>query len=136
MKGLLWLAATLACGMAASPTKAARPSALPDGSWGGEHIAITVGATGSKIDFDCAHGRIDGAFALDAVGEFELSGTFSKEHGGPIRRDEREQRLPAIYAGRVSGERMTLSVHLKDGNVDLGEFILVRDKTPRLVKCL
>jgi|PersoiStandDraft_1058852.scaffolds.fasta_scaffold105124_2 hypothetical protein len=136
MKGLLWLAATLACGMAASPTKAARPSALPDGSWGGEHIAITVGATGSKIEFDCAHGRIDGAFALDAAGEFELSGTFSKEHGGPIRRDEREQRLPAIYSGRVNGDRMTLTIRLRDAKEILGDFTLGRDKAPRLVKCL
>ena len=136
MKGFLWLAATIACAMTTSTKEPGRTSTLSEARWGGDHIALTVGATGSHVEFDCAHGRIDGAFVVDAAGEFELSGTFSRERGGPIRRDEREQPLPAIYAGRVSGERMTLSVRLKEGKVDLGEFTLMRDKTPRLVKCL
>jgi hypothetical protein len=136
MKTILLLAAAAFGLSAARPSKTARPTALPDGSWGGNHIAITVGATGSKIEFDCAHGHIDGAFVLDAAGEFELSGTFSKERGGPIRRDDREQPLPAVYSGRVDGDRMTLTIRLRDAKETLGDFTLGRDKTPRLVKCL
>jgi len=42
---------------------------------------------GAEVEFDCAHGQMTQRTTLDRHGDFDVAGTFTPEHGGPVRRD-------------------------------------------------
>src|SRR6266446_8100753 len=65
-----------------------RNKKLANGVWGGQHIRAEVTDKGAAIEFDCAHGAIDGPITMDDKGSFDVKGKFAAEHGGPTRRDE------------------------------------------------
>jgi hypothetical protein len=120
-------------------TSTPQPSAaasLPTGTWGGEHLNLNVTATGARLEFDCAQGTIDQAITLDAHNAFNVSGTYTQEHGGPIRIDEQPNGRPARYTGRVEGERLTLTITLADTQKSLGTYTLVHGQTARIFRCL
>ena len=106
------------------------------GAWGGQGIALEVTESGARLEFDCAHGRIDEPMRLDANGQFGIRGLFFRERGGPVREGEESKGEPARYSGRVDGETMVLTVRLADRDVDIGTFTLVHGKPARLRKCL
>lgn len=111
------------------------PSVIDSGVWGGDHVTLTVGDGKAHLEFDCAHGDIPGV--LTAVhGEIAASGTFVREHGGPIRVDEVQDAQPALYSGNISGARMQLSIRLIDSGDVMGPFVLNRGASGRVVKCL
>jgi hypothetical protein len=111
------------------------PSVIDSGLWGGDHVTLMVGDSKAHFEFDCAHGDIPGALrAVD--GEIAASGTFVREHGGPIRVDEVQDAQPALYSGSISGARMQLSIRLTDSGDVMGPFVLTRGATGRVVKCL
>jgi len=105
------------------------------GTWGGEHIALEVTADRGRIEYDCAHGDTE-PLTVDRSGRFDVKGTHTPEHGGPVREDEKLISRPARYAGRVDGGRMTLTVTLTDSGEILGTFALTRGVAGRLTKCL
>lgn len=106
------------------------------GAWGGDHVNLLVAATGGTLEYDCAHGTIDQPFLVDSSGRFDLAGTHTREHGGPIRIGEKEDKSPARYTGTTDGRTMTLTVTLTGSNEPLGTFTLTRGQTGRIVKCL
>lgn len=106
---------------------------IPAGVWGGEHIRIEVGTKSATIEYDCAHGVIQGPLVVDSHGRFNLRGTHSLERGGPIRADEPERSQPATYTGSITGDRMTLT--LKLANAEDETFTLERGKEGELFKC-
>jgi len=112
------------------------PSTSLTGVWGGDHIALTVTDAGGHAEFDCAHGEISGALATDARRTFRGSGTFVREHGGPIRVDDPIDSHPAIYFGSATDRTMELTVQLTDTNIVVGTFTLARAAQGRVVKCL
>jgi len=116
--------------MAASPTQ------LPSGTWGGDHVALTVTAAGATAEFDCAHGSIDESPLLQSDGQFSLKGTYIREHGGPVYDGEPEDRHPAVYSGRLRGSSVTFSVQLVDDGTLVGPFSATRGQQPRVFKCL
>jgi hypothetical protein len=67
---------------------------------------------------------------------FDVTGTHTAEHGGPVREGEVLISRPARYAGRVDGTRMTLTVTLTDTAEVLGTFLLTHGAAGRLTKCL
>src|SRR6266567_2743894 len=97
-------------------------SMLANGIWGGEHVILNVSKSGAEVEFDCAHGQITQAIALDKHGDFKATGTFTPEHSGPVRRDEDTPPTPATYAGHVEGDSMNLTVTL--GKENIGSFTL------------
>lgn len=105
------------------------------GSWGGQHVRLEVGRDGAEIEFDCAHGRINGRLRPGRDGRFDAAGTFVAERGGPVREGASEKGEPARYTGRVNGKTMTLSVRLTDSNTDVGTFTLTHGREAELVKC-
>jgi hypothetical protein len=123
--------ATSACG--SSPSG---PSPVSTGLWGGDHIALTVAEMGTHIEFDCAYGDIPITLMVNARNEFDASGTFVREHGGPIRVGEMPDSHPAAYVGSVTKTTMVLTVRLTDTNEVIGTFTLSRDSPGRVVKCL
>jgi hypothetical protein len=115
---------------------AASPPQLPSGTWGGDHVALTVTAAGATAEFDCAHGSIDESPLLQSDGQFSLKGTYIREHGGPVYDGEPEDRHPAVYSGRLRGSSVTLSVQLVDDGTLVGPFSASRGQQPRVFKCL
>jgi hypothetical protein len=112
------------------------PSGLLAGVWGGDHITLAVADARIHLELDCAHGDIPVVPALDREGQFEVAGTYVREHGGPIRQGEIPDAHPAIYSGRVASTAMSLTIRLSDTNERIGAFTLVSGSSGRVVKCL
>jgi len=108
---------------------------IREGTWGGEHIRIEVAGNSATIEYDCAHGTINGPLRVDSRGRFALSGTHLPEHGGPIRRDESGAGQPARYSGWTDGKKMTLTVVRSDTKETIGTFTLVHGDEGRVFKC-
>jgi len=106
---------------------------IPAGAWGGEHISIEVGEKSASIEYDCAHGTIEGPLVVDANGRFNLRGTHTPERGGPVRADEQQRSQPAKYVGTISGNKMTLTLKLE--GFDDETFTLEKGKEANLFKC-
>jgi len=112
---------------------AAEMQKIPTGAWGGDHISIEVGSKSASIEYDCAHGTIEGPLEVDANGRFNLRGTHTPERGGPIRADEQQKSQPAHYSGSISGNKMTLTLKLEGADDEV--FTLEKGKEPNLFKC-
>lgn len=106
---------------------------IPRGEWGGAHVNITVGESSATIEYDCAHGEIQGPLTIDGEGKFTLRGTFTPERGGPIRAGESQNTKEATYSGEIHGNTMTLTMKVADSDAET--FTLEKGKTGRLVKC-
>ena len=106
---------------------------IPAGVWGGEHIRIEVGAKSATIEYDCAHGVIQGPLTLDSNGRFNLRGTHTPERGGPVRADDPDRSRPATDVGSINGDTMTLT--LKLSNTEDETFTLQKGKEGELFKC-
>ena len=112
------------------------PTELPRGGWGGAHVSLTVSTTGASLEFDCAHGMVDEAPLLGSQGQFNLRGTYVREHGGPIRDGEPEDSQPALYFGQLEGSLVTISIRLTEEGIQLGPYAARLGQQPRLFKCL
>jgi hypothetical protein len=131
--GLSTLILIAACGSAGGASR----QTLPAGTWGGDHVSLSITSEGATIEFDCAHGTLQ-AIQVNADGRFETAGTYVQEHAGPVREeDEAAAGNPARYKGRVEKGKMTLTVAFPEGGREpLGPFELAQGKTARLTKCL
>lgn len=108
---------------------------VPKGTWGGEHVGLSVEDDRARLEYDCAYGTIDRAMKVDSRGRFNLTGTHTLESGGPATGGEKPNRHPALYTGQVTGERMVITITLTDTKETVGTFTLVRSKQPNLYKC-
>jgi hypothetical protein len=108
---------------------------LTKGTWGGEHMLLEIDEALTRVEFDCAHGTIDLPILL-AEGQFNVTGTFTVEHGGPIREGEQVTPIAARYFGRVHGDIMTVTVNLPEEKRNVGTFELLRGNAGRVFKCL
>lgn len=109
--------------------------ALVAGVWGGEHIRFEVTERGANVEYDCAHGTVEGKIVVDSRGRFNVTGTHFEEHGGPIRADESQAGYPVRLSGRVGGSLMKLTVTRAGTRKVIGVFTLARDQEAGLVKC-
>ena len=108
---------------------------IMNGAWGGEHIRLEVTGHSATIEYDCANGTIDGPLVVDRKGNFKLSGTYVREHGGPIRRGESGDAHRARYSGWTDGKKLTLTVVISDTKETVGTFTLTRGQDGRVWKC-
>lgn len=106
---------------------------IPIGLWGGKHINIDVAEKSASIEYDCAHGVIEGPLEVDANGRFNLRGTHTPERGGPIHANGSEPAHPATFTGSISGNKMTLTLKLE--GADDETFTLEKGKQGDLFKC-
>lgn len=120
---------------AAACTTMTGPDPVANGTWGGDHAALTITETQASIEFDCAHGSMPAPLTMNR-GSFDVAGDYVQERGGPIRWDEIVPRQPARYSGAVSGRTMTLRVRLTETAQDLGTYTLTLGSSGRVFKCL
>ena len=109
---------------------------VPEGEWGGRGVALSVRATGSDVQFDCAHGAITVPLNIESDGTFRAAGYFVQEHGGPAREDEQEDQRPATYSGSSDGRQIRFSIALTEEGQTLGPFAATLDAPPQLFRCL
>jgi hypothetical protein len=109
--------------------------ALTPGVWGGRHIRFEVTEGGANIEYDCAHGTIEGRIVVDARGRFNVYGTHYEERGGPSRPGDNASGYRVRLTGRVGGSLLKLTVTRPDTKEVIGTFDLARDREPELFKC-
>jgi len=117
-------------------TEIGQTRSAADGPWGGDGIQLTIGTERSSIEYPCADGEIPGRFRLNRNGTFRLSGSHVRLRPGPVRPDKKDVREPAIFEGRVTGERMVLKVTLANSREIVGEFRLQKGAVARIRRCL
>jgi len=108
---------------------------ISEATWGAPHMVMQVENGSATIEYDCAHGTIDGPLRLDSNGKFSLTGTHFREHGGPIRENEKQTGQPAKYTGSTDGKKLNITVKLTENNETLGTFRLTKGQSGRLWKC-
>ena len=133
IQGLLTLTLALSGILLPGIHGAADEHTVTTGMWGGEHAILVVSKSSAEVEFDCARGRITQPITLDKHGNFNVAGTFTPEHGGPVRRDEDTPPVQARYTGHVEGDTLTLKVTLEKEVV--GTYTLTRGSQPILRKC-
>ena len=111
------------------------PEALTPGVWGGEHIRFEVTERGANVEYDCAHGTVEGRIVVDGRGRFSVKGTHYEEHGGPSRLGEDAGGYAVRLSGSVGGSLMRLTVTRAGTRRVVGTFDLARDREPFIVKC-
>ena len=119
---------------AAIPT-ASNHKDIASGTWGGEHVILEISKSGAEVEFDCAHGQITQAITVDKHGNFDVAGTLTREHGGPVLRDETPVASSARYSGHVDGDTLSLTVTLTKEKQEVGTYTLTRGAQPMLTKC-
>ena len=124
---------TQASGRGSKPAPAG--DALVPGVWGGEHIRFEVTEGGAVIEYDCAHGTVEGPVVVDRRGRFSVEGTHHEERGGPSRPGDDAAGYRVRLSGRVGGSLMRLTVTRAGTRRVVGTFDLARDREPVLVKC-
>lgn len=132
-------ASTLAASSAGRPSTRSLPTRDVSangmiGTWGGQHLTVTIGAASAILSFDCAHGTIDQPFTADSNGHFALAGTFVSEAPGPVRPGDLAVH-PASYSGTVNGKTMTFTVTTTDTGLTSGPFVLTLGVAGRIFKC-
>jgi hypothetical protein len=114
-------------------TLAPTQETLRSGNWGGAQARLRVDAQAAELQLSCAHGAIAAPLAIQRDGQFEWKGTFTQERPGPTRQDE-DRTSPAVYAGTLTGDTLTLSVRVGE-NVVLDRIELTYGRAVRIVKC-
>lgn len=108
----------------------------PPGSWGAAGIGLIIEEDSVKIEYDCAAGEIKQKFTIDDQGIFSMKGVYIRRYPGALRVKLPPKRQPAIYEGKISGNKMTLKVILIETNEMLEEVVLERDKISGVRRCL
>jgi hypothetical protein len=101
--------------------------------WGGMHIILEVTDRDASLQFDCAHGVINGPISLDKDGNFDVPGTYTREGPGPTREGQ-EQASHAHYSGTVQDGSMILKLRIDNSDVK-EDFSLALGKSGKILKC-
>jgi len=126
--------------IAIAPAKECAQSALPAGTWGGDHVSLTVSEKGAELDFDCATGAITGPVSVGDNGAIDVAGTYTQERPGPVTLENQTKHAAAKYTGKVTVEpagerRLSFEIKLTDPEKTIGPFVVTLGKEPRVFKC-
>ncbi|MEN9502220.1 MAG: hypothetical protein RI964_1505 [Pseudomonadota bacterium] len=134
-KFLLGCAVSLLTACATPPIISPTPLPNLSGLWGGEHLELTLAASGGTLRYDCGAGTLDGVLKPDAQGKFTAMGTFTRGMGAvmadPALWPKPE---PVTYSGQVQGETLRLQIQHQSGEVS--DYQLQHDQPAKLVLCM
>ena len=120
---------------AGSPLNARADRPLAAGTWGGDHVEMTVTASGAHLEFDCASADLPKAPVVDDQGKLAADGTYTREHGGALRQDEVPDRHPSRFTGQLKDKTLTFDITLVDSKEAAGQFVVALDAPSRIRKC-
>jgi hypothetical protein len=123
-----------ACGGGSSGAAIVLPTL--SGSWGGQHIGLSISDAGASLAYDCAHGTIDGQIHLDQAGRFSVTGIHIIGQPGPTTPGATINSHPARYDGQVQQDSLSLTVILTDTGQNVGTVLLTRNGTAQVFACL
>ena len=101
------------------------------GTWGGDNAGLIVSGTDVHVHIGCTLGDAIGPIHPDANGRFVANGTYNVD-AYPV---DRGIVHPAIFAGQITGQTMTLTVSLTDTARVLGPVTLVYGREPKMGPC-
>jgi hypothetical protein len=105
------------------------------GTWGGENAGVIVSDSLAHVHVGCTFGDIPGPIPLDSGGRFSVNGSYMLR-AFPIAVGPS---LPAQFAGRVDGVRLTFTVTVNDTVenkvVVLGPTAVMLGQEPRMGPC-
>ena len=108
---------------------------LTPGTWGGENAAAIVDDTIAHVHIGCTFGDFRPPVALDQEARFNVEGSYTLR-AFPVAVGPS---LPAVFAGVVNGNQLTISVAVNDTVekklVALGPVTLVLGREPRMGPC-
>ncbi|MDQ3930435.1 MAG: hypothetical protein M3328_14980 [Chloroflexota bacterium] len=117
-------------------------TALPIGEYGGEHLGVSVSASGIFIEFDCANASFQGPITV-VNGQFTAQGTYTRESGVQMDPDMRPPGQPATLNGTLNGATMTITITIEgektglvSGTQQIGPFTATKGKQPVIRKCM
>jgi hypothetical protein len=99
--------------------------------WGGEHVRLEASSNGAELEFDCATGKLSEAIP-ESDGTHTIDGTFSPEHGGPVRRDEPAGR-PVTYRLVRAGKQ--LQMEIMEAGETVETYSLTQGSSGHVMKC-
>lgn len=129
------LALTVLQTFAPAYRQAGAGDALTPGVWGGKHVRFEVTERGADIEYDCAHGTIEGRIVVNRRGRFNVEGMHYEEHSGPVRVGEKPVGYRVRMSGVVGGSLLKLTVTRAGTRRVVGTYTLARDREPELFKC-
>ena len=103
------------------------------GDFGGPHASMHAGTQGGTLQFDCAHAQFGAVSYTDAT-HARAQGTFTREHGGPVRQGETLPSVPAAFAfeRRLDG---SIGVSVTVPQQSAAAYVLRAGATPQLFRC-
>ncbi len=103
--------------------------------WGGDHVSMVMSSQSTTFEFDCAQGVVMSPIKPESDGDFTVTGTYTPQRGGPVRKDAAPADLPATYKGTIHGDTMTVEVLLEKKDQQPPPLTLKRGQTGRVTKC-
>jgi hypothetical protein len=103
--------------------------------WGGDHVSMVMSSQSTTFEFDCAQGVVMSPIKAESDGDFTVTGTYTPQRGGPIKKDSPPADLPATYKGTIHGDTMTVEVLLENKSQQPPPLTLKRGQTGRVTKC-
>ena len=125
----------LAGACASAPVTARNDRRVSTGDWGGEHIQMTVTASGAHLEFDCASGDIATPLVVDETGQLTIEGVYIPERPGAVRIGDEPDRKAVRYSGRLAEKTLVLDVTLIESKDTIGHFTMTLDLAARVRKC-
>lgn len=112
------------------------PGRVPEGTWAGEELILTVTEAGASAEFECAAGLLAEPLELDAKSRFNSPGTYAAQSGGPVPATPPPAQS-ARYTGQlVDASHLVLTVLLPESGTTHGPFRLELGREPTLERCL
>lgn len=102
------------------------------GDFGGAHISMHADSRGGTMQFDCAHAQF-GTVTFKDSAHATATGTFTPEHGGPVRVGEILPSKPATFSFEQGAGGITVMIAGESGARTLA---LRKDAPPQLYRCL
>lgn len=103
--------------------------------WGGDHVSMVMSSQSTTFEFDCAQGVVMSPIKPESDGDFTVTGTYTPQRGGPVKKDSPPPDLPATYKGTIHGDTMTVEVLLENKDQQPPRLTLRRGQTGRVTKC-
>ena len=109
---------TAAALLAAACSSGPGPSVVHEGTWGGNDAGLLLSATNAHVHVGCTAGDFAAPIPVQGDGALRAEGRYS--HKSELYPVDLGVDHPAVFSGRLDGERITFTVTVTDGGTVYG----------------